>query len=68
MNRTLLRIPDVIIEAEHLVDTFPPDATLSEKAERLYLAILGAIEGAAKWLNQRPLGDILLLLLVKASD
>lgn len=68
MHVALLRIPDVIIQAERSVETFSPDPILSEKAEQLYLAILGAIEWAAKWLTQHPLGELALLLLVKVSD
>jgi hypothetical protein len=54
----LLRIPDVIIEAEHSVETFYPDPALYDKAEELYLAILGAIEGAVEWLKEYPLREL----------
>lgn len=53
---TLLRIPDIIIQAEHAVETFYPDPALYDKAEQLYLAILGAIEAVAEWLKQHPVG------------
>ncbi|KAI1630225.1 hypothetical protein EDD37DRAFT_645943 [Exophiala viscosa] len=53
---TLLQIPRIIVQAEHSVETFYPDPALYEKAEELYLAILGAIEGAAEWLKQHPVG------------
>ncbi|KAK5055419.1 hypothetical protein LTR84_013169 [Exophiala bonariae] len=53
---TLLRIPEIIVEAEHAVETFYPDPTLYDKAQELYLAILGAIQGATEWLQQHPVG------------
>ncbi|KAJ9616703.1 hypothetical protein H2200_000422 [Cladophialophora chaetospira] len=53
---TILRIPDLILQAEHSLETFYPDPTLYDKAEELYLAILRAIEAAAAWLTQHPLG------------
>jgi len=55
---TILKIPDIILQAEHLVETFYPDPALYDKAEALYLAILDAIEGAAEWLKQHPLGNL----------
>ena len=64
MLATLLRIPDIILQAEHSVETFYPDPALYDKAEELYLAILGAIEGAVEWLKQHPLGDLWLSLLL----
>jgi len=51
----LLRIPDIILQAELSVETFYPDPALHDKAEELYLAILGAIEGAVEWLKEIPL-------------
>lgn len=64
MLDTLLRIPDIIMQAEHSVETFYPDPALYEKAEELYLAILNAIEGAAEWLKQYPVGNLRFLLLL----
>ena len=55
MLAILLRIPDIILQAEYSVDTFYPDLALYDKAEELYLAILGAIEGAVEWLKEHPL-------------
>jgi hypothetical protein len=65
---TILRIPDIIMQAEHSVETFYPDPALYEKAEELYLAILGAIEGAAGWLKQHPVGNLPLQLLLRSND
>lgn len=56
MMATLLRIPDIIIQAEHAVETFYPDPALYDKAEQLYLAILEAIEAVTGWLEQHPVG------------
>ena len=68
MLATLLRIPAIIIQAEHSVETFYPDPALYDKAEELYLAVLGAIEGAAEWLKQHPAGNLQLLLLLISCD
>lgn len=65
---TLLRIPEIILEAEHSVETFYPDPALYDKAEELYLAILTAIEGAARWLKQHPFGDLPHLSLIMSND
>ena len=51
----LLRIPDIILQAEHSVEMFYHDPALYDKAEELYLAMLGAIEGAVEWLKEYPL-------------
>jgi ABC-type nitrate/sulfonate/bicarbonate transport system substrate-binding protein len=56
------------MEAEHSVETFYPDPALYEKAEELYLAILRAIEGAAEWLKQHPVGKLRSLLLLTFYD
>lgn len=68
MVATILRIPDIIMQAEHSVETFYPDPALYEKAEDLYLAILRAIEGAVGWLKQHPLGNLPLQVLLVSYD
>lgn len=56
MLATFFRIPKLILQAEHAVETFYPDPALYDLAEQLYLAILRAIEGAVEWLKQHPVG------------
>lgn len=58
MLAILLRIPDIILQAEHSVEAFYPDPALHDKAEELYLAILGAIDGAVEWLKEYPLREL----------
>ncbi|KAL9115249.1 MAG: hypothetical protein Q9227_001043 [Pyrenula ochraceoflavens] len=48
--KTLLRIPDVIFQAERNLENFPLDPLLHDKAAELYLASLTAIEGITRWL------------------
>ena len=48
--KTLLRIPNVIAQAEQCVETFPSDPILYDKAAGLYLAVLSAVEGIVRWL------------------
>ncbi|MCJ1385307.1 hypothetical protein MMC17_008429 [Xylographa soralifera] len=52
--KTLLRIPKVIAQAEHSVETFPSDPVLYDRAAELYFAVLTAIEGTTRWLLQNP--------------
>ena len=54
MTKALLRIPNVIAQAERCVESFPADPVLYEKAADLYLAILAAIEGTTRWLTRHP--------------
>jgi hypothetical protein len=52
--KTLLRIPNVIAQAGHCVETFPSDPALDDRAAELFLAALTAIEGTTKWLMKNP--------------
>ena len=54
MLETLLRIPNVIVQAEHSVEIFPSDLVLHDRAAELYLAVLTAVEGTTRWLLQNP--------------
>ena len=58
---TLLRIPDIILEAEHKLEIFDNDLALSDKAEELNVAILKALESAVASLKKNPFGELLLL-------
>lgn len=46
------------MQAEQCRENFPSDAVLYEKAEDLYVAALGAIEGTVKWLKQNVTGQL----------
>ena len=56
MLKALLRIPNVMLQAERCLETFPPDDVLCDKVEALYLAALTAIEGTTKWLKKVSAG------------
>lgn len=53
---SLLRVPEIILEAEHKLETFNDDHALHDKVEELYVAILNALEAAVDWLKQNPFG------------
>lgn len=55
---TLVHIPNIIIEAEYAVETFPQDPALDDKAEKLYLAVLTALQGAVEWFAKNPIGEL----------
>lgn len=56
MLKSLLRIPDIIIRAEECCANFGPDKILYAKAENLYIAALGALQGTIKWLSRKTAG------------
>jgi hypothetical protein len=53
--KTLLRIPEVIMLAEQCRENFPSDELLYEKASKVYIAALAAIEGTTEWLMKSPI-------------
>ena len=61
--KTLLRIPPIIIQAEHCVETFPSDPALYDGAAELYLAVLTTVEGITKWLMQKSACECQMLLI-----
>jgi len=52
--KTLSRIPNVIAQAEHCVETFP-DRELYDRAAEVYVEALKAIEEITRWLKQHPI-------------
>jgi hypothetical protein len=50
-------MPDIILQAEHAVETFPPDLSLDDKADELYLSIFTALQGAVEWFQRNPVGE-----------
>ncbi|KPI41078.1 uncharacterized protein AB675_8144 [Cyphellophora attinorum] len=54
--RTIEDMPEIILQAEHAVETFPPDLSLDDKADELYLSIFTALQGAVEWFAKNPIG------------
>jgi hypothetical protein len=52
--KTLSRIPSVIAQAEHCVQTFP-DQELYDRVVDVYVEALKTIEEITKWLKQHPI-------------
>jgi hypothetical protein len=53
---TLLRIPEIILQAEHRLENFRHDPALYDRAEELYVKVLIALESIVDWLKQNPFG------------
>jgi hypothetical protein len=61
---TLLRIPEIILQAEHRLENFRNDPALYDRAEELYVKVLFALESIVDWLKQKPLGVSSFLTLI----
>jgi hypothetical protein len=55
--RTIEDMPEIILQAEHAVETFPPDLSLDDKVDELYLSIFTALQGAVEWFAKNPIGQ-----------
>ena len=68
MLKTLLKIPDFILQAEDVIEIFPGDPALYQKVGNLYVAALQAIEIVIKWFGQNPFGKIMCKLWLYVTD
>lgn len=54
--KSMVRIPEVITQAEEFCNNFGPDKVLQAKAENVYVAALAAMEDNIKWLSKKTYG------------